>query len=107
MARPSQRRSYLDSSLPSEWLEYSTGSRALPFVSIGPNVGSLYGAKSPTLIGAIFDKKSDFESKAQAAPSMFERFLNLQRNPEGLIEGKMRLPAGFSQAMALTSGFDS
>ncbi len=107
MARPSQRRSYLDSSLPSEWLEYSTGSRSLPFVSVGSSIGSLYGAKNPTLIGAIFDKKSAFESKAPNASSMFERFLNLQRNPESLVDSKMRLPAGFSQAMALTSGFDS
>lgn len=107
MARPSQRRSYLDSSLPSEWLEYSTGSRSMPFVSVGSNLGALYGNKSPTLIGAIFDKKSAFESKGPTPGSMFERFLNLQRNPEGIIEGKMRLPAGFNQAMALAPGFDS
>jgi len=107
MARPSQRRSYLDSSLPSEWMDYSTGARSLPFISVGANSGSLFGNKNPTLIGAIFDKKSAFESKGAAPASMFERFLNLQRNPEGIVESKMRLPAGFNQAMALSSGFDS
>jgi len=106
MTRPSQRRSYLESSLPSEWLEYSTGSRSNPFISTGAASGSL-GRKNPTLIGAIFDKKSAFESKNADPSTLFERFLNIQRNPQSLIESRLKLPAGFTQALSVAPGLDS
>lgn len=102
MARPYQRRSYLDSGLPSEWLDYSTGSRAAPFISTGSSLGSLVG-KNPSLIGATFDKLSAFEPKEKDKGSLFERFLNLQANPQSIVEEKIKLPAGFTQSMSLFS----
>lgn len=107
MARASLRRTYLDSSLPSEWNEYTLGARSAPFVSVGADLGSLLQRPSTTLIGATFDKKSAFESKTQAPGSLFERFLNIQRDPNSLMSGRMKFPSGFNQALNMASGFGS
>lgn len=107
MAKASTRREYLANSLPSEYNEYATGLRSLPFISTRGAFGSLTGSQSPTLISSIFDQKSKFESKTVSPGSSFERFLNLQRDPNSLIAEKMKVPAGFTQAINMASGFGS
>lgn len=106
MARAATRRAYLETSLPSEWNEYATGSRSSPFVSVGTSLGSLTGTKSPTLIGAIFDQKSKFESKSADPGSRFQTFLNLQRDPNFLVASKMKVPTGFNQVSSLMSSLE-
>ena len=65
MAKASTRRAFLEEDLPGGYNEYATGMRAMPFISTGSNFASLAGSQSPTLIGAIFDQKSKFESKGE------------------------------------------
>lgn len=107
MARASQRRGYLESSLPGDWNEYLTGKKSPLFVTTDSGLGTAFQQQSPTLIGSIFDQKSTFESRTPEPDSLFERFLNLQRNPESLISTQMRLPSGFNQAMNMASSFEA
>jgi hypothetical protein len=53
----------------------------------------------------LFDKLSPFESKTEDKTSQFQRFLNLQRNPESLATSKMKVPTGFNQAYGMMEGF--
>ena len=85
--------------------ELLQGSRYSKFVSLPSALGDLSGKPKTTYTSLIFDKLSPFESKVDDDTSHFQRFLNLQRNPESLATSKMKVPAGFNQAYGLMAGF--
>lgn len=50
----------------------------------------------------ITNKKFKFKSAEEEPGSYFEKFLNLQANPNSLISSKVKLPQGFTNFMALS-----
>ena len=105
MASLRNRGLYVDEHGPGGANELLQGSRYSKFVSLPSALGDLSGKPKTTYTSLIFDKLSPFESKVDDDTSHFQRFLNLQRNPESLATSKMKVPAGFNQAYGLMAGF--
>ena len=104
MASLRDRSEYLSAYTPGEVNELFGGSRYSKFASLPSALGDLSGKPKTTYTSLIFDKLSPFESKVDDDTSHFQRFLNLQRNPESLATAKMKVPAGFNQAYGLMAG---
>lgn len=98
MSTASKRRAYLsDDALPGDWMDYSIGSRSLPFISSEAGLGSFsMTGGQPTVIGSLFNRASQFRSKDQDRGTSFQRFMNLMNNPDSIVENKMKVPAGFA-----------
>tara|TARA_R110000868_G_scaffold306883_1_gene568345 strand:+ start:182 stop:502 length:321 start_codon:yes stop_codon:yes gene_type:complete len=101
MASLRDRSEYLSAYSPGDVNELLRGSRYTNFASLPSTLGDLSGKPKTTYTSLIFDKLSPFESKADDNTSHFQRFLNLQRNPESLATAKMKVPTGFNQAYNL------
>lgn len=96
MATPSTRRSYLsDDALPSDWLQYSIGSKSLPFISTA-GASTAFGEQPNTLIRSLFNRASEFKPKSGDRGNTFQKFLNLMSNPDALAQDKMQVPPAFA-----------
>jgi hypothetical protein len=105
MASLRDRSEYLSAYTPGEVNELLAGSRYSNFVSLPGSFGDLSRKPKTTYTSLIFDKLSPFESKTEDKTSHFQRFLNLQKNPESLATSKMKVPTGFNQAYGMMEGF--
>ena len=105
MASSRDRGLYVDEYGPGRANELLQGSRYSKFISLPSSLGDLSGKPKTTYTSLIFDKLSPFESEVDDNTSHFQRFLNLQRNPESLANSKMKVPTGFNQAYGLMAGF--
>jgi hypothetical protein len=105
MASLRDRSEYLSAYSPGDVNELLRGSRYSNFVSLPGSLGDLSGKPKTTYTSLIFDKLSPFESKTEDNTSHFQRFLNLQKNPESIATAKMKVPTGFNQAYGMMSGF--
>ena len=103
MARLRNRLEYLEEYSPGDASELLGGSRYSEFLSLPGNLGDLSGRAPTTYTSALFDKLSKFTSDDKDKGTNFERFLNLQRNPDYLTEAAMKLPTGFNQSHNLMS----
>jgi hypothetical protein len=106
MASLTDRSKYLDEYSPGDVNKLLAGSRYSNFVSLPGSLGDLSGKPKTTYTSLIFDKLSPFESKTEDKTSHFQRFLNLQKNPESLATSKMKVPTGFNQAYGMMEGFN-
>ncbi len=106
MANLRDRSEYLSSYSPGDVNELLRGSRYTNFVSLPSTLGDLSGKPKTTYMSLLFDKLSPFESKTEDKTSQFQRFLNLQKNPESLATSKMKVPTGFNQAYGMMEGFN-
>jgi hypothetical protein len=79
---------YVDSYTPGE--VYSAG---LDDYQLYPQLRSAYLAK----------KKFKFQPESEEG-AYFQKFLNMQNNPEAVLQESLKLPQGFQSAMALFSG---
>jgi len=105
MAKLQDRSQYLNEYNPGDVNQLLAGSRYSNFVSLPGSFGDLSGKPKTTYTSLIFDKLSPFESKTEDKTSHFQRFLNLQKNPESLATSKMKVPTGFNQAYGMMEGF--
>ena len=105
MSRFYKRAEYLDSYSPGDATRLL--GQSFPFLSLPASTGSLAGLPQKSVMGAIFDSASKFQSKNPDQGASFQRFLTLQNNPDALLNSKLKVPTGFSQALGLTSSFGS
>ena len=105
MASLRDRSEYLSAYNPGDVNELLRGSRYTNFASLPSSLGDLSGTPKTTYMSLLFDKLSPFESKTEDKTSQFQRFLNLQKNPESLATSKMKVPTGFNQAYGMMEGF--
>jgi hypothetical protein len=106
MASLRNRGLYVDEYGPGGANELLQGSRYTNFVSLPGALGDLSGTPKTTYMSLLFDKLSPFESKTEDKTSQFQRFLNLQKNPESLATSKMKVPTGFNQAYGMMERFN-
>lgn len=106
MASLHNRGLYVDEYGPGGANQLLQGSRYTNFVSLPGASGDLSGTPKTTYMSLLFDKLSPFESKTEDKTSQFQRFLNLQKNPESLATSKMKVPTGFNQAYGMMERFN-